>query len=258
MILKEVIRKIEEKYPTEYAMEWDNVGLLLGRTDKEIQRIYIALDVTEEVILHAKEWHADLLLTHHPLIFSPMKRITTEQFIGRRVVELLQSDIAYYAMHTNYDILRMGPLAANMLGIEQAEVLEESPLDAKMGIGMFGVLPASWDVSNCAAHIKRIFHIPEVKVWGDLKQTVKYAAIVPGSGKSCIRTALEKGADVMITGDVDHHEGLDAVAQGMIVIDAGHFGLEHIFIKDMEQALCRMLPETEIQTETIVHPFQII
>ena len=104
MICSDIIQKIEERYPTRYALEWDNVGLLAGRMDKEIKKIYIALDATDEVIDEAVTWGADMLLTHHPMIFKPVKRVTDQDFIGRRLMKMIQNDLSYYAMHTNYDV----------------------------------------------------------------------------------------------------------------------------------------------------------
>lgn len=98
MELKQVVKTIERQYPKEEAMEWDNVGLLAGRMQKDVKRIYVAVDATDEVIEDARCAEADLLVTHHPLIFGGMKRITDEDFIGRRLVKLLREDIACYAM----------------------------------------------------------------------------------------------------------------------------------------------------------------
>ena len=107
MKCREIIENIEKSYPRNYALEWDNVGLLAGSHEKEVRRIYVALDATDEVIEAAIAAGADLLVTHHPMIFSPVSRITDEDFIGRRLLRLIQGNIAYYAMHTNYDVLRM-------------------------------------------------------------------------------------------------------------------------------------------------------
>ena len=117
MLCKDVLAVIENDYPAEYALEWDNAGLLAGRDDKEVESIYVAVDVTEEILREAAECGADLLITHHPLIFGGMKRITNQDFIGRRILELIRRDISYYAMHTNYDVLRMARLAADMLNL---------------------------------------------------------------------------------------------------------------------------------------------
>lgn len=124
MVCKEVTDIIEQRYPREYALEWDNVGLLAGRDDKEVRSIYLALDATDEVIRGAKEQRADMLVTHHPLIFGGMKRIVNQDFIGRRILELIRHDISYYAMHTNYDVLGMADLAGRMMNLRRSEILE--------------------------------------------------------------------------------------------------------------------------------------
>ncbi|MFI3208171.1 MAG: Nif3-like dinuclear metal center hexameric protein, partial [Eubacteriales bacterium] len=101
MKCKELIERMENDFPVEKAYDWDNVGLLAGRDDKEIKKIYVALDATDDVIKEAIEWGADMLLTHHPLIFSPLKKINNQNFIANRIIKLIQADISYYAMHTN-------------------------------------------------------------------------------------------------------------------------------------------------------------
>ena len=113
MICREIIKEIEARFPKHYAMEWDNVGLQVGRSDKEVKRIYLALDATDEVIEEAADWGADMLITHHPMIFKAMKKINDEDFIGRRVLKLIRDDISYYAMHTNYDVIGMADLSAD-------------------------------------------------------------------------------------------------------------------------------------------------
>ena len=94
MLCKDVMDVIEAAYPREYALDWDNVGLLVGRDDKEVRRIYIALDATDEVIDAAIESQADMLVTHHPMIFGALKRINNLDFIGSRILKLIQSDIS--------------------------------------------------------------------------------------------------------------------------------------------------------------------
>ena len=108
------------------------------------------------------------------------------------------------------------------------------------------------------AVISGLFSLDNVKVFGNLEENVKRIAICPGSGKSVIKTALSKNADVLVTGDIGHHDGIDAVAQGLAIIDAGHYGIEHIFIKDMEEYLKRNLDGVEVVTEEICHPFVVV
>lgn len=260
MECKKVIEILEKQSPKSYACDWDNVGLLVGREDKEIQKIYIALDATDEAIEEAIANGADMLLTHHPMIFKGMKRVTQEDFIGRRIIRLIQNDISYYAMHTNFDVMGMADLAADYLGISDTRVLEITSVSetGEEGIGRYGSLKKEMTVRECCEEVKQAFSLENVKVFGNLERKVKTAAISPGSGRNVISNALQAGVDVLITGDIDHHEGIDAVAQKLTVIDAGHYGVEHIFIPYMEQYLKREAKELEIAVQPLTFPFQII
>lgn len=239
MKCQEIITILCKQAPEHYACDWDNVGLLVGDARKEVQKIYIALDATEETIEEAIEQKADMLLTHHPMIFKGLKKVNTEDFIGKRVMSLIREDIAYYAMHTNFDVKGMAELAAEKMGLKNCQVLEVTCEDEQglQGIGKVGMLLDTMEVKECAQLVKRAFHLEQVRVFGDLNARITKAAICPGSGKSVIGKALESGAQVLITGDIDHHEGIDAAALGMAVIDAGHYGIEKIFIPYMKQYL---------------------
>ena len=140
MILSEIIALLREFCPDTFAMSWDNVGLQCGRTDKEVKRIALALDATSEVIERAISLQADLLLTHHPLLFGGVKRVTDEDYTGKRILRLIQADMACYSMHTNFDVLGMGDAAADLLQLTNREVLEVTY--------EVGVSP-SWDNSSC-------------------------------------------------------------------------------------------------------------
>ena len=126
MKCSEIIEALRELAPEEWACEWDNPGLIAGRTEKEIKRIFVALDATDHIVEEAVRVEADLLLTHHPLIFKAVKQVNNQNFITRRLLRLIQADISYYAMHTNFDAAPgcMADLAAGRLGILQGQPLE--------------------------------------------------------------------------------------------------------------------------------------
>ena len=259
MLYKEVIDVIEAAYPRSYAMDWDNVGLLVGRDDKEVRRIYVALDATDDVIEQAADWRADMLITHHPMIFTGLKRINNLDFVGARILKLIQNDISYYAMHTNYDVLGMAELSGRKMDFGETEVLEVTSREERdEGIGRVADLKTPMTLKELCWLVKDKFHLGAVKVFGDMDQKIKRPAISPGAGKSMIKAALDKKADVLITGDIDHHTGIDAVAQGLAVIDAGHYGIEHIFIEDVRIYLEEKLPGIEAAAAPVCHPFQIV
>lgn len=256
----EIIEKLETLSPVTFAEEWDNVGLLAGRRDKEVRTVYIDLDATDEAIEEAIRLGADLLLTHHPLIFRKLGRVNTDDFIGRRIYELIRNDISYYAMHTNFDVMGMADAAADALSLKDRQVLNVTYEDdiAKEGCGRVGKLERHMRVEELAALVKEKFHVPNVRVYGNLEDIVETAAVMPGSGGSYVNDALNAGADVMITGDIDHHEGIDAVAQGIVIIDAGHYGIEKLFIPYIEAFLKRELPALKLYKAEIREPFVVI
>lgn len=241
MKLKTVMNWLEELSPLQYAEEWDNVGLLLGDENQEIRHIMIGLDASDYVIKQAVEQDADLLLTHHPMIFHPLKQMNTQSMVGRRLWNLATHRISYYAMHTNFDIKgSMADLAAQRLGMMKTEPLEVTCVESDghtEGIGRVGWIPEQMSVEELAQLTKQEFDLKNVIVYGDVLKRVDRIAICPGSGKSEIGRAIEEGASVLITGDIGHHEGLDAVDMGLVIIDATHYGLEHIFINYMAEYL---------------------
>lgn len=260
MKCSEIIDIIEAVYPKSAALGFDNVGLQAGRTGKEVKRIYLALDATDEVVEDAVRKRADMLITHHPLIFSPLKSVTDEEFISRRIVRLIQQDISYYAMHTNYDVLGMAALAEQLLELKDTEVLDVTMEREQKpeGIGRVGSLPRKMTLRECCSYVKEKLKLDSVKVFGDLERPVMRMAVSPGSGKSEILPAVLKRAEVLVTGDIGHHEGIDAVAQGVAVIDAGHYGTEYIFVEDMRGFLEEKTSGIEILTAPDVHPFQVV
>lgn len=257
MNCKQVMAVLEERFPLSAAMEWDNVGLLAGREEKEIRRIYVALDVTEETIAGARAFGADLMLTHHPLLFSPVKKIHTGDFIGRRLISMMQMDLCYAAMHTNFDVLEMAKLNARQLGLIDAVPLQvtdrEHPQD---GLGRIGKIEREMSLEEFAKEVKSNLQIPDVRVYGDLQRRIKTVAVCGGSGKSTCRDAIGKHADVLVTGDIDYHTGLDAVSQGLAIVDAGHYGTEYGFISYMTEELKRLFPEFAIGAMKVCHPYQ--
>ena len=259
MLCKDVIKKINAAYPEERALDWDNVGLLCGRDDKEVRRIYISLDATDYIIEDAIRWKADMLITHHPLIFSGIKKINNHDFVGKRLLKMIQNDMCYYAMHTNYDVCGMAELSGKTLGFSEAQVLEVTHREEiEEGIGRIADLDEEMTLDECCDMVKERFMVPNVKVFGNLGAKVKKIAIAPGSGKSMVKVALEKGADVLITGDIDHHTGIDAYAQGLCIIDAGHYGLERIFIPDMKEYLEKTLDGVIVKAADVYSPFLIV
>ncbi len=169
---------------------------------------------------------------------------------------MIQADLCYYAMHTNFDVKGMAQLNQECLGLTDCEVLEETAPGE--GIGRVGALEGTMDLKQFAVKVRNDFEIPDVRMYGDPAAIIHRVAVSSGSGKSMIRGAIEKGADVIVTGDVDYHSAIDAVAQGIAVIDAGHYGTEYGFIAYMRQELETMFPELAVGTARVHHPYRVV
>lgn len=257
MKCQEIMAKLEELSPAHFAQNWDNVGLLVGRPEKEVKSVYITLDATDEAIEEAVRLGADMVISHHPMIFKGIKQVRGDNFIGRRIIRLAQNDMSYFAMHTNFDIMGMADAAADELKLRNREVLETTYEDeiSTEGFGRFGTLPHIMTLRECAVFVKESFGISKVRVFGNEDEEVEKAAVCPGSGGSMIDAAVSLNADVYITGDIDHHEGIDAVAKGISVIDAGHFGIEKIFVPYMRDYVKRELPGLLVYVNEAEEPF---
>jgi len=216
------------------------------------------LDVTEDNLKQAFDFGADLIVTHHPMIFSPMKKITTGDFMGRRIISMIQKDLCYFAMHTNFDVKGMAMLNEHALGLLGAVPLQTTIVEEQEeGIGRIGTLAQEMTLAEFARKVKEDLQVPEVRVYGDLSGTVIKAAVCGGSGKSTVKDALKKKADVLVTGDIDYHTGIDAAAQGLAVVDAGHYGTEYCFIEYVTKELKVMFPKMEVMAAKIRHPYQV-
>ncbi len=261
MKCNDILDNLLKVMPKELAMSWDNVGLLAGSKEKEVKNIVVCLDLSEKLIEKAISLKADLIVSHHPLIFSPIKNVTDETSVGKRIVSLIKNDISYIALHTNYDIAVgcMSDLVAERIGLF-GEPLEktESVEDIDVGIGKVGDLKKPLKISEIAKLVKERFNLPHLRVFdGGEDRFVSRIAISPGSGKGMYKAAYEKRASLLISGDISHHDAVDALELGVATIDAGHYGLEHIFIADMAQRLRNMDKAFNVFEENITFPDRI-
>lgn len=256
----DVIQCLEDLFPPSFAESWDNVGLLIGRREKPIYSVMLCVDVTERVIQQAIQAGVSMIVSHHPLIFSGEKHITNEDYFGTRLLRLIQADICVYAMHTNFDVIGMADAAAERLGLLDTEVLQVTYEDeiATEGIGRAGKLKAAMTLEEVAQLAKEAFEVPSVRVFGAPDTICCEVAVCPGAGKSLVKDVLRTGADVYITGDIDHHTGIDLVAQGVCVVDAGHYGVEKLFVPYVHDCFSKIMPECKVIEAAEEEPFWVL
>lgn len=261
MKCKDLVQLLEETWPSSYALDWDNVGLLVGDLEQEVNHIYVALDLTCEVLEDALEQKADFIITHHPLLFSGIKRVTSENFIQKKVLKLIENRISCYGIHTNYDVLSMADHNSRMLKLKEKSPLMTTIIsdDNKLkGIGCVGEADKERNLKEYAKFVKAAFLLPKVLYYGPEDKGIKKVAVSGGSGKSMIKDALQKKADVLVTGDIDYHNALDALEQGLCIIDAGHYGTEYIFVEEVAKVVKEKVNGVKITRDCIRHPYKCI
>ena len=256
----ELIWWLNEHHPEKFAEDWDNVGLLVGDDRKEVSHVFLALDLTEPVLEEAMAVGADMIITHHPMIFSGIKKINNHTFTGRKILRLISENIPYFAMHTNYDVIGMADLSADYLKLQDTKVLSvtDGLGERPEGFGRVGRLPHSMTLREFGTYVKKCNSLTDVRVYGDLDRKIEHVAICTGSGKSMIRDVMAAGADVYVTGDIDYHTAIDTVAEGLAIVDAGHYGTEYIFAEAMEKELKQAFPELKTTCARVNNPYTVL
>lgn len=237
MTVNDIIQMIERKAPLKLACGWDNPGLLTGRRNAEVTTVLTALDIDMETALEAKNIGAEMIVTHHPLIFDPIKKVNEDTFEGRILMFLIENQIALYSAHTNLDAAPGGTndYLARLYGLcdtECFEITHEDENGVKYGLGRTGKLEKPMTLKKFAHHIAEKLRLTDIKYIGDENIVINTAAICSGGGGSLISPEIADIADVYITGDVKYSNARNAFNMGLPVIIADHYGTE-IFACDI-------------------------
>lgn len=258
MTAENIAKLLMELSPAKYACDWDNVGMHVGHWDNEINKILVTLDIDDAAVDMAVRTGADMIVAHHPLIFHGIRQINDDDIVGRRIMRLIENGINAYCMHTNYDCCAggMAHAAAVRLGMTEEEILEEV-CDGR-GIGITGALSYGMTAGELCELVKERFGLSHVILYGDAQTAVNRISVCPGSGKEYTGVAKSQGAQVLITGDMTYHIAADAVADGICVIDAGHYGIEHIFTEELTEYLQSRTDNIEIYGMPYDNPQQFI
>jgi len=226
--LKEVIQQIEEMFPPTLAAQWDNTGLQLGDPEWEVKKVMIALDPLPEVLREAAGKKINLVVTHHPLFFDPIKSLDLSRGNGLAVTTSIKNKIAVYAAHTSFDRASGGlnDFLSERLGLLGTRPLEPMEGNRDEGFGRIGSLKKPISAKALAERVKKALSLQEVRLTGELTRKINAVALCGGSGADLLELAADSGADAFITGDVKYHQALTALARGICLIDAGHQGTE--------------------------------
>ena len=224
MKVKEITQVIEAFAPLSIQEGWDNSGLCVGSPDDEVTSILIGLDCTEKLIDEAIECGADMIVTHHPLIFSGLKKISPEDTVGAAVIKAIRAGICIYAAHTNADkvIAGVSGAMAAKLGLSDIKILDED--GEGTGLGVIGNLPSPISSEQAIALVKDRFSLKMIKTSAPLNKPISRIAMCGGSGSSLIRNAMNAGADLYISGDISYHNFF--TPENFMLMDIGHYESE--------------------------------
>ena len=233
--INDVVAFLDATFHPEYQEGYDNAGFLLGERGSAYRGTLVALDLTPQVVDEAVEHRLSLIVTHHPFIFSGIKRITDSSESGRMVLKLIKNDIAVYAAHTNLDNLPWGVngILAEKLGLQNSTILKpQAATSETIGAGMVGELPHPMPADEFLRTVKHITGQPSIRTsHHDPLRPVHRIAICGGSGSEFIPDAIAAHADIYITADLKYHDFQRAEGR-IILADAGHYETEQ-FAKDI-------------------------
>ena len=248
--VRAILEFLDSLAPMERKMDFDNVGLLAGWPDNQVKKIITALDITDEVISEAKKFGAELIVSHHPLIFSPLKSVRADDLCGIKVLEMARNGISAICMHTNLDVSRGGvnDALSEKLGIENTSCLtvegtEES--GEAYGLGRIGELSGELELRDFLKTVKRVLNANGLRYLNSGRK-VHRIAVCGGSGGSELMLAVNAGCDTFITADVKYNTFLDAKELGVNLIDAGHFPTENVIIRPLTEKIATKFPEIDI------------
>ena len=243
MTVAQIYEKLSQRIPEHLREEWDNDGLMCASDDSiEVQRTLITLDITEEVVDYAVANNFDLIVSHHPLIFRPLKAVVEDDHVARKVIKLIKNDVAVISLHTRADKVEGGvnDTLCEILGIRDTQPFGEG------FIGRIGVLDEELCMEDFSYLLKGLLNADGVKV-ADALIPVQRVAVVGGDGKDFVEDALRLGADTFVSGRISYNIMAEANEMGINLIEAGHFFTEHPVTSFFQSLLMRYDSEMYVE-----------
>lgn len=232
----DIMQLMERIAPLSLAEEWDNCGLQIGSKRWPVKKIWVALDPLLPVIEAAADKQVDMVITHHPLFFRPLRNLDVDTPAGKVIERALAARIAVYAAHTCLDSAPGGvnDVLARRIGLTNLKALVpatgEDEGDPPKGLGRIGNLPAPLPLEELALSVKNALGLEQIVLAGRCIKPIRMVALCSGSGSSLLETFLESQAQVYISGDMHYHDARAVEDAGRAFIDVGHFGSERVMI----------------------------
>ena len=248
-VVKDIYRAIDRWAPFNTQMDFDNSGFLVGRSERLINRILVALDITEPVIEEAINCGAQLIVAHHPVIWGGAKSVTDQSTTGRKILLMAEHGIAAICAHTNLDAVEDGvnDALARKLGLTDIGQLHQDGVDDQgrpYGIGRIGTVPTQ-SLYDFALSVKQLLGSNGIRLV-DGGKSVHTVAVGGGSCSNMLRDVIAQGCDTFVTSDVKYDGFLDAKALGINLIDAGHYPTENVVCPVLQSWLQEAFPEVDV------------
>ena len=242
----DILKFMESVAPRYMKMDWDNVGLLCGSRATPVTKVLVALDPFEHVCQEAADWGAELIVTHHPIIFQAMKSITDETSIGRGLMLLCRNGISAINAHTNLDQAPGGvnDVLAQTLGLENIQIIDAQG-DPAYGLLRCGHVEEQ-SLTAFLAHVKQALGCDGLR-YVDGGKPVRKVAVGGGSCASGMLDALDAGCDTFVTSDIKYNQFWDAHDLALNLIDAGHFATENPVIPVLAAKLQQSFPDIQVK-----------
>ncbi|MEM6298980.1 MAG: Nif3-like dinuclear metal center hexameric protein [Bacteroidota bacterium] len=233
MKLHELTDFLESLAPLHLQESYDNSGLIVGDPEQDISGVLLSLDCVESVLEEAKAKNCNVVVAHHPIVFSGLKSLTGKNYIERTVVQAIKEDIAIYAIHTNLDNIREGVNAkiAEKIGLSDLRFLALKAGDQEAGSGMVGVLAEAMNETVFLEHLKTVMQLPVIRHTELLGRKVQRVAVCGGAGSFLLPQAIRAEADFFVTADYKYHQFFDA-DRHLVIADIGHYESE-AFTKEL-------------------------
>ncbi len=233
--------------PHTLAEDWDNVGLLVGRHEQPVNRVMTCLTITAESAQEAVDNQADLIITHHPLPFRPLKRLTGETSEGRLLLDLIAARVAIFSPHTAFDSAEEGINHRLAAGLDLEDVLPLIPGEQPwIGAGRHGRIDPPCTLRELAARTKQFLAIEHLQAVGNLDMPLERVAVACGSAGEFLESAQAAGCQCLVTGEVRFHTCLEAEARGMSLILAGHYASERFALEHLAGVVSQHFTDVEV------------
>lgn len=248
LTIHDIAAVLDEQMPPRLAEEWDNTGLLVGDRTAKANRVMTCLTVTPDSAGEAIDRRADLVISHHPLPFKPVRRLTTDTTEGALLWRLARAGVAVYSPHTAFDSAAEGinHRLADGLGLAHARPMTPDALDPSLGAGRVADAPAGTTLDALAKRARAMLKLTTVRVVGPSDQPITRVGLACGSGGSLLDFAVAAGCDGFVTGESTFHGCLAAEALGVGLVLLGHYASERFAVEALADELAVLLPSTEV------------